>query len=289
MKNIIIIGSGPAGISASLYTVRAGIETTIISNGESALLKTGKIENYYGFSGTGPELYEAGRRNASRLGVSFIDDEVVSVSSEGKITVTTTGGKYFADAVILATGVSRTGAAIPGTRELEGRGVSFCAVCDGFFYRGRDVAVIGAGAYAKSEASELIPLASSVTVLTNGDRPSAEFDKSVRVLTEKIVKIEGTDRVTGILLEDGTHVDAAGVFIALGTAGAEALAKKIGLLTEKGSIMTNPDMSTNVPGVFAAGDNTPGMLQIAKAVCDGAAAGTSAIKYVRSIKNKEDK
>lgn len=289
MKNVIIIGSGPAGISASLYTVRAGIETTVISNGESALLKTEKIENYYGFSGTGAELYDTGRRNASRLGVSFINDEVVSVEAGEAISVTTTGGRYLADAVILATGVSRTGAAIPGTKELEGRGVSFCAVCDGFFYRGRDVAVIGAGAYAKNEASELIPLASSVTILTNGETPTAEFDGSVRVQTERIVKIEGTDRVEGVLLEDGTRIDAAGVFMALGTAGAEALAKKIGLLTEKGSIVTNPDMSTNVPGIFAAGDNTPGMLQIAKAVYDGALAGTSAIKYIRSKNKKGDK
>ena len=281
MKNVIIIGSGPAGISASLYTSRAGYETTVISNGASALQRAEKIENYYGFCGTGPELYEAGRKNAAALGVSFIDDEVVSVEFGEKFGVATTGGKLFADVIIVAAGTSRKTAPIPGLSELEGRGVSSCAVCDGFFYRGKNVAVLGSGAYAKNEADELLPLAATVTVFTNGEEPTAEFDEKIKIVKEKVVSVNGSGRVESITLENGENPEIDGVFIALGIAGAEALAKKIGIITEKGEIKVDADMSTNVPGIFAAGDCTGGLLQVSKAVSDGAIAGMSAIKYLR--------
>ncbi len=282
MKNIIIIGAGPAGISAALYTARSGIETMVITHGKSALLKTEKIENYYGFYGSGEELYKKGIESAVKLGVNVIDDEVVSVEYSEKFGVSTTGGKYYADAVIIAVGNQRNAPLIDGLKEYEGKGVSYCAVCDGFFYRGKNVAVIGSGAYAKNEADELIPLAGNVTVLTNGEETGAEFD--CQVMTDKIVRIDGDGVVSFVVFENGDKLDVSGVFVAVGTAGGSDLAKKLGIVTDKDKISVNSAMETNIPGVYAAGDCTGGMLQIAKAVHDGAEAAMSVIKYVRSLK-----
>ena len=170
MSNVIIIGNGPAGVSASLYTARAGVETTIIGSGLGALGKAEKIENYYGFAEPvdAKELVAAGIAQAKRAGVSYIEDEVVGIGFGQKLMVSTKTASYEADYVVLSTGASRSTPPIPGLRELEGHGVSYCAVCDAFFYRGKDVAVLGSGEYAMHEASELLPVVGSITVLTNG-------------------------------------------------------------------------------------------------------------------------
>lgn len=282
MSNVVIIGAGPAGVSAALYTARGGIETTVITHGESALLKAEKIENYYGFSGSGADLYKTGMESILKIGVNVIEDEVVSIEFGDKFAVVTTGGKYFADSIIIATGASRISAPIDGIKEFEGKGVSYCAVCDGFFYRGKNVAVIGSGAYAKNEAAELLPLAAGVTVLTNGENPTVDFD--CNVITHKIAHIGGDNTVTHVTFENGDRIQISGVFMAIGTAGGTELAKKIGIITKDNKITTKENMETNIPGIFAAGDCTGGLLQIAKAVSDGATAGTSAIKYIRKLK-----
>ena len=135
MSNVIIIGNGPAGISASLYTARAGVETTVIGSGLGALGKAEKIENYYGFAEPvdAKELVAAGIAQAKRAGVEYIEDEVVGIGFGQKLMVSTKTNSYEADYVILSTGASRSTPPIPGLRELEGHGVSYCAVCDAFF------------------------------------------------------------------------------------------------------------------------------------------------------------
>ena len=150
MPSIIIIGSGPAGISAALYAVRAGVDTTVLTKGPGALDRAEKIENYYGFAEpvSGAELERRSIENAKRLGVRFVTAEAVGLTYTDKLTVETVDKNYPADAVILATGASRAVPRIPGLAGLEGHGVSYCAACDAFFYRGKDVAVLGSGEYA---------------------------------------------------------------------------------------------------------------------------------------------
>lgn len=167
----MIIGSGPAGISAALYLKRAGIDVTILAKDGGALLKTEQIENYYGFDEpiSGKELYCRGIAGAKRLGCVIKKKEVFSVEYTDGFLVKASGGEYQADAVLLATGASRKAPNIAGLQALEGSGVSYCAVCDAFFYRQKDVAVLGSGEYAAHEAQILARTAGSVTVLTNGE------------------------------------------------------------------------------------------------------------------------
>lgn len=283
MAKVIIIGSGPAGVSAALYTARAGIETTVISKGSGALGKAEKIENYYGFAEpvSGQALEEAGEDGAKRLGVEIVEEEVVGLSYANGFTVQTNEKTYYADSVILAAGASRKTPSITGLRELEGKGVSYCAVCDAFFYRKKDVIVLGNGEYALREAMELKPIVNSVTILTNGEEKQVSFSEEFRVIEKKINKISGEDRVTGIIFEDGSEIKADGIFVAFGIAGSIDLAKKIGAITEKNTILTDKTMATNVPGLYAAGDCTGGLYQISKAVYEGAEAGTQVIRFLR--------
>lgn len=282
MKNVVIIGSGPAGVSASLYTVRAGFETTVVSTAGGGLYKAEKIENYYGISKpvTGRELYESGIEGAKRLGVRFIESEVVGMGFSDKFTVKTISEELSADAVIIATGSKRIKPDISNLDEFEGRGVSYCAVCDAFFYKGKNVAVLGNAQYALHEANELINIANSVTLLTNGEKPSV-FDERIEVNTKKIAYLKGRDLLEKIVFEDGSEIFAGGLFVALGMAGSEDLARKMGILTKDGNISADENGATNIPGIFAAGDCTGGLLQISKAVCDGAKAGIAAINFLR--------
>lgn len=301
MKNVIIVGNGPAGISAALYTVRAGISTTIIGNGLGSLEKADKIENYYGFPEpvSGIELVNNGIKQAERLGAVIVNEEVVGISFEengddstkqDSFAVKTNKNQYSASAVILATGTSRTAPAIKGLKDLEGLGVSYCAVCDGFFYKGKDVAVLGNGDYALNEVKELLPVANSVTLLTHGSDTTVAFPKEVKVEKQSVASMNsgpanplfGTaGPLESVTLKDNTQVKVQGVFIAYGTAGSSALAKKIGAFTNNNKISVDADMATNIPGLYAAGDCTGGLLQIAKAVSDGALAGNSVVKYLR--------
>lgn len=286
MAKILILGSGPAGVSAALYAVRAGVDTTVISQGVGALAKAEHIENYYGFADvvSGRELAEAGIAGAKRLGVQFVEAEVIGLWMNETLTgfqVQTTGSRFEADSVVLATGAARRQPKLPGLKELEGRGVSYCAVCDAFFYRGKEVAVLGGGEYALHEADTLLPHAAKVHVFTDGSVPEVDFPATMTLHTEKIVAIQGETRVQGIELAGGVIVPVAGAFVAYGTAGSVDLARKAGAVLEGNSIAVDRAMATNIPGLFAAGDCTGGLLQVAKAVYEGAVAGLSAVQYVR--------
>lgn len=282
--DVVIIGRGPAGISAALYTVRAGLSTAILYSGDGALEKAHKIDNYYGFPGgvSGQELLEGGMEQAKGLGVSFLNVQVTGILPMKEVLLQTTTGQIEAGAVILATGKAKLRPAGLEVARLEGKGVSYCAVCDGFFYRGKNVCVIGAGDYALSEANELKPLA-TVTILTNGETPSFG-ETEIPVLTGKIAALEGETSVTGIQFGDGSRMDTNGVFVAIGTASAAALARKTGIALDGDNIRVDDKMQTNVKGVFAAGDCVGGFLQVSKAVADGAMAGKNVIAYLREEK-----
>lgn len=288
MSNVIIIGNGPAGISTALYTTRAGIETTIIGKDYGALGKAHEIENYYGFREpiSGKELIENGIEGAKRLGANLISDEVLGITFADKLIVSTKSKEYSADSVVIATGTSRSAPKIKGLKEFEGHGVSYCAVCDAFFYRGKDVAVLGDGEYALHEALELLSTSNSVTILTNGKQPSATIPDNIKVNTNSILSLEGNEVIDSVIFEDGSSIAVSGVFVAIGVAGSTDLAKKIGAMTENNKIIVNDKMATNVPGLYAAGDCTGGLLQISKAVYEGAKAGTEIVKYLRGQKKR---
>ncbi len=283
MANVVIIGSGPAGVSAALYTARAGLDTTVLTRGPGALAKTEKIQNYYGFAEpvSGPQLEAQGIEGAKAVGVQFVETEAVGLTFTDKLTVETLAGDYPADAVILATGASREVPPLPGIAALEGHGVSYCATCDAFFFRGRSVAVLGGGEYALHEAQALLPVVGKVTVLTNGAEPTAQFPPEVELRTERVDAVLGDGKVSGVKLAGGEVLAVEGVFVAMGVAGSTALARKIGAAVEGNRIVVDDKMMTTVPGLFAAGDCTGGLLQVAKAVYEGAQAGNEAAKALR--------
>ena len=285
MANVVIIGSGPAGVSAALYTARAGMDTTVLTKGSGALARAEGIENYYGVPGpvSGAELERRGIEGAKAVGVKFVEAEAVGLTFTDKLTVETLSWDWPADAVILATGASRTAPPIPGLKALEGHGVGYCATCDAFFYRGKDVAVMGSGEYALHEASALLPLAKSVTLLTGGAPLTASFPSEIAVRTEKVEAILGEEagKVTGVRLAGGEELALDGVFVALGVAGSTALARKMGAEVDGNRIVVDEHMMTTIPGLFAAGDCTGGLLQVAKAVYEGAMAGNEAAKALR--------
>lgn len=298
MENIVIIGAGPAGISAALYAARGNMNPLVINNGIGALEKAEKIENYYGLEQplSGKELYERGISQAEALGVRILDAEVLGISGFDTFTVKTTAGDFDTVSVILATGGKRSAPKIPGLKEFEGRGVSYCAVCDAIFYRGKEVAVVGNGEFALHEAEELRNVTQDVTIYTDGKEPEFSREHPIAVNTMKIQVIEGDDKVSGLLMQSDTAAQDAeapensfypadGVFVALGTAGSTEIARQMGAeITDKGNIKTDEEMATTIPGLFAAGDCTGGLLQVSKAVYEGSMAAISAGKYVRHKK-----
>ena len=219
--------------------------------------------------------------NARRLGVQFVTAEAVGLTYTDKLTVETVDKNYPADAVILATGASRAVPRIPGLAGLEGHGASYCAACDAFFYRGKDVAVLGSGEYALHEVQALLPVVHSVTLLTNGAPLTADFPPEVTVCPQAVEAVLGETVVTGVQLSGGAQLPVSGVFVALGVAGSTALARKIGAEVDGNRIVVDARMQTTVPGLYAAGDCTGGLLQVAKAVYEGAQAGTEAAKALR--------
>lgn len=278
MQDVIVIGGGPAGVSAALYAVRGGLGVTLLTGKASSLAKAHKIENYYGFPGgiAGEDLFRAGLEQARLLGVAVEETEVVAIGyGETGYEVKTTNETFSARAIILASGTARRAPDIDGLRTFEGRGVSYCAVCDAFFFKNQPVVVIGDGDYAVEEAEVLRKVASHVTVCTHG-APAPKTD--LPCLTAKIAYVTGQNTVNEVVLDDGTHVPAKGVFVAAGIADSNALARKLGILVEDNKIVTNEAGRTNLPDVYAVGDCTAGLMQIAKAVHDGAACGLDLVK-----------
>ena len=283
MYDAIIIGAGPAGITASIYIKRAGFNVLIISKDESSLNKATEIENYYGFENpiSGPELLEKGVKQAKRIGVNIIKNEVIGIKYSDKNlyeVITAKQGKdekYLTKTVVLATGANRNKPNIKGVKEFEGRGISYCAVCDAFFYRGKDVAVLGNGEYALGEIEELLPVVNSVTMLTEGNEHIENRNSNVKVNEKKIREFRGTDRIEEIEFEDDSKEKIDGVFIAKGTASSLDFAKKLGARIENNTIIVNEKMETTIPNVYACGDCTGGIYQISKAVYEGTKVGFS--------------
>lgn len=288
MYDSIIIGSGPAGITASLYMIRAGLKVLVISKNQSALDKAEKVENYYGFENgiSGKELKDVGIKQAKNLGVEFLEKEVTSIkySENGYEVIVANQGlneQYLAKTIVLATGTNRNKPRIKGLKEFEGKGISYCAICDGAFFRNKNVGVLGNGDYAISEIQELIPIVKSVTMYTNGLDPIEYRVDNVNINTKKIREFRGNNVIEEVEFEDDTREEINGIFIAQGVATSTDFAKKLGAMIENNYIVVNDKMETTIPNIYACGDCTGGLLQISKAVYEGTVAGLEVIRKLK--------
>ncbi|MCR5609802.1 MAG: NAD(P)/FAD-dependent oxidoreductase [Lachnospiraceae bacterium] len=285
MYDIIIIGAGPAGISAAIYAKRAGTNVLVLDNDNSELIKAHKIDNYYGFPEgiSGSTLYDNGIQQAKNLEIDLKKEAVLNIKMNENMCydVKTSDNIYTSDSVIFATGTKKAKPLIKGLNEFEGKGISYCAICDGFFYRKKDVVIIGDGDYALSEASDLVNIVNSITILTNGKEPGFE-NCNYKVDKRPITSINGDMKVEEIEFSDGSTLKTDGIFIAIGSAGASDFAKKMGIMTNNDNIKVNEHMETNIKGVYACGNITGGLLQVNKAVYEGAVAGLSAANYIKA-------
>lgn len=284
MYDVVIIGAGPAGISAGIYAKRANLDVLVLYHGISNLEKATNIENYYGFERgiSGIDLYNTGIKQAINLGIDIEEEEVLNIEKNNKeFEITTTKNKYIAKSAIIATGNKKLRPNIEGIEEFEGKGISYCAICDGFFYRKKNVVVIGNGKFAISEAEDLKNIVNKVTILTDGLEISKDSEFEVNTL--KIKKIKGDMKVKQIEFENGSTLDVDGIFIALGEAGGSDFAKKLGVIIKNDNIVVDENMKTNVEGLFSCGNSTGGLLQVAKAVYEGAVAGIAVSNYVKNI------
>jgi len=303
---VIIIGGGPAGLTAGLYTSRAGLKSLLVERGPfgGQMVNTTLVENYPGFPDgiAGSELGSLMHRQAVRYGLEVAMSEVTGIAEGQVYTVSTTEGDFEAAAVIIAAGSEYRKLGVTGEERLSGRGVSYCATCDGFFFRDREVAVVGGGDTAITDALELAQHARKVYVIHRRDQlraeqalqeralahPKLEFvwDTVVEeILGEKVV--EGL-RLSNVKTDQRSSLKVDGVFVAIGLSPNSQRFSNVLELDDSGCIVTGDTMTTSAVGIFAAGDirsNSP--RQIAAAVGDGANAAMSAFKYLQRIRKRD--
>ncbi len=286
--DVIVIGKGPAGLSAAIYTVRTNLKTLVIGKSNSLLFKASKIENYFGFPEaiSGSDLLKSGELQAQRLGADIIDEEVLEIKKRDKFEVITGDKSYYSKAVLLASGQPQKSLNIDGLKEMEGMGVSYCTTCDGFFYKGLKVGVLGNKDFAIHEAKELKAFTNDITIYTNGKEMeySGNYNKvyeNFTIVNKSIQKLNGKDCLEEIYFTDGSFEKLDGLFIANDVASGIDFAKKLGVLTKGASIVVDENQKTNIDGLFAAGDCTGGFKQIATAVGQGALAAGKIAEFIR--------
>ena len=307
MREVIIIGSGPAGYTAGIYTARAGLNPLLIASSVEAggeLMKTTEVENYPGFPTglQGPELMDAFRAQAERFGTEVLLDDVIEVDLTGDVKIVKTGGgeTFEAKTVILATGAAYRELGLPREKELSGHGVSWCATCDGFFFREKTIAVIGGGDSAMEEATFLTRFASKVYLIHRRDTFKASKIMQERALANpkieviwntEVAELLGDPKLTGIITRntvDGstTQLDLDGLFIAVGNDPRVWLVEKqVELTAEKFIQVDGRSSKTSLPGVFACGDVIdPTYRQAITAAGSGCVAALDAEHYLASVK-----
>ncbi|EMG27751.1 thioredoxin reductase [Listeria fleischmannii 1991] len=302
--DVIIIGAGPAGMTAALYTSRADLDTLMIERGVPGgqMVNTADVENYPGFDSIlGPDLSDKMFTGAKQFGAEYAYGDIKGIEDFKEYKLVTAGSKsYKARAVIIATGAEHRKLGVTGEDELSGRGVSYCAVCDGAFFKNRDLIVVGGGDSAVEEGTYLTRYADKVTIVHRRDKLRAQQilqDRAFKnekvdfVWDSTVEEIVGDDKkVTGVRLvstKDGTkrEVDADGVFIYVGLVPLTNAFRDLGITDEEGYIRTNEEMETSIPGIFAAGDvRVKSLRQIVTATGDGGLAGQNAQKFVEELK-----
>ncbi len=283
MHDVIVIGGGPAGVSAAIYLKRFKLDVSIIMKDIGTLAKTDHIENYYGIVEpiSGTDLFQRGLDQAKRLGIPIEVEEVLNIDYFDSFTVKTTKGEHRAKAVLLATGASRVNLRVRGFKEFVGKGISYCAICDGFIYRNKKIGLVGTGEFMREELEVLKNFSSDITVFTNGSNLQVDVENFL-VVKEPLLEIKGEDVVNKVITKDKEYpIDV--LFVAMGTPSAADFALRMGAFIENNNIIVDDNFMTNIPGLFAAGDCIGGLLQIAKAVDDGAKASIALNKYLKSI------
>lgn len=301
--DVVIIGAGPGGLTAALYASRANLSVMILDRGiyGGQMNNTAAIENYPGFESIlGPDLSERMYKSSTQFGADFGYGAVQSVEDKGNVKIIhTDDGDYEAKALIIATGSQYKKIGVPGENELSGRGVSYCAVCDGAFFKDQDVAVIGGGDSAVEEGIYLTQLVKSVTIIHRRDQLRAQKILQDRAFKNDKIKFvwnadvkeitSADDKVSGVKYVDKKTgeehiVPAKGAFIYVGIKPMTEPFKDLGVLDEDGWINTNEHMQTNIPGIFAVGDvRKKDLRQVATAVGEGGIAGQQAYSYIQEL------
>jgi thioredoxin reductase (NADPH) len=303
LRDVIIIGSGPAGFTAAIYTARAGMNPLLIASSVESggeLMKTTEVENFPGFPDglQGPELMANFQAQAERFGTEVLLDDVIEVDLKGDIKIVKTGGgvTYEAKTVILATGAAYRELGLPKEKELSGHGVSWCATCDGFFFRERTIAVVGGGDSAMEEANFLTRFASKVYLIHRRDTFKASKIMQDRALNNpkievvwnsEVAELLGEGKLTGVTLRDTVNgstknLDLDGLFIAVGNDPRVWLVEnQVELTAEKFIAVEGRSSKTSLPGVFAAGDVIdPTYRQAITAAASGCVAALDAEHYL---------
>jgi thioredoxin reductase (NADPH) len=298
--DVVIVGGGPAGLTAGIYATRFRLKSLLIERGATGgwIINAGVVENYPGFPDgvNGLELADNMMKQAVKFGLETLTTEVTGLElAVEKKMVQTPEGDLTTRAVIIAGGSDRMKLNVPGEKEFTGRGVAYCAVCDGYFYRDVPVVVVGGGNAAVNEALELTKFASKITVIHRRDelratpivQERAFKHPKINFLWNTVVEaIEGDSKVGRLSLrnvktEEKSTLDVAGIFVAVGQRPNTGYLKDVVLLEKNGTIITNEKMETNMPGIFAAGDiRANSIRQVAAAVGDGAVAAVYAERYL---------
>jgi thioredoxin reductase (NADPH) len=295
--DVLIIGSGPAGLQAAIHAVRKKASVLVVGRVEKSSLFRAHVENYLFVDGVieGSDLLDIGIAQIRRFGAEILTEDVLHIEQqEERFQVKMESGRIVqALSVVFATGTSRKKLKVKGEKELAGKGVSYCVDCDANFYRNVPVAIVGNESAAADGALTMLEYASEVYLITKGlsvsDELHQRLEKSrVKLMTETWVNaIRGESAVTGLLLDNDTTIDVEGVFIELGAKGALELATTIGVQLDSDTfthINTDKKQRTNIPGIYAAGDIAGHPYQIAKAVGEGCVAGMSAANHALKLK-----
>ncbi len=304
MYDLIIIGSGPAGLSAAVYGIRAGLKIMVLEQNPMSggqVLNTYEVDNYLGLPGiSGFDMGQTFRAHADKLGVEFVEARVKEIVDNGDYkTVRTRREDYETRTVIVATGAQHARLEVPGEEELSGMGVSYCATCDGAFFKGRTVAVVGGGDVALEDAIYLARTCEKVYLIHRRDelRGASVLQEELKALpnaeilySHTVQEIRGEDNVETLLIKDVKTGDekelaVSGIFIAVGIHPSTELVKDMVTCNEGGYVLAGEDGATDCPGIYVAGDiRKKPLRQIITAVADGANAAVAAAEFLRKFK-----
>ncbi|MDD3453353.1 MAG: NAD(P)/FAD-dependent oxidoreductase [Bacilli bacterium] len=281
MNDVIVIGAGPAGVSISLYLKRSNKKVLVFDSKESNLFKAHQIENYYGIKSiSGKDLYQEGINQLNNLEIPIKFEEVVKLEKEENFKIYTNNGEYESKAVVIATGLKRGNSNL-NAKEYEGKGLSYCATCDGFFYKNKKLAVVGNSSLAYDEIKYLKNITNNIVLLTNNKEQKENFNElNIEIVTDEIKNIIGAEKVQGIMLKNEEVVQVDGIFIAE-SLSATVFNRTLGLEMNKNYIKVDDTYQTNITGLYAIGDIIGEPLQIGKAVSDGIKASSFISKFLK--------